>query len=67
MIERFLDACRGLDELWPSTRYQNEPMPTADQVRQAVEWAAAIRRAVTSAGLVSGFGVRRDPDGEDDG
>lgn len=37
------EVCRGLQALWPNARYPHEPMPTSEQVDQAVAWARQAR------------------------
>jgi HEPN domain-containing protein/predicted nucleotidyltransferase len=43
---RVEEACIGLQRLWPSSRYPEAPVPTDQQVTQAVEWARRARAAV---------------------
>jgi HEPN domain-containing protein/predicted nucleotidyltransferase len=37
------EACAGLHRLWRRARYPDEPLPTGDQARQAVDWARRAR------------------------
>jgi HEPN domain-containing protein/predicted nucleotidyltransferase len=41
------EACRGLQALWPNSRYPSKPVPTPEQVDQAVEWARRAREIVS--------------------
>jgi HEPN domain-containing protein/predicted nucleotidyltransferase len=43
-----ISACCGLDELWPLSRYPEEPMPTPEQVVNATDWATHIRSTVSA-------------------
>jgi HEPN domain-containing protein/predicted nucleotidyltransferase len=43
------DACAGLQLLWLRSRYPNQPVPTAEQVRFAMEWTRQIRDIVNRA------------------
>jgi HEPN domain-containing protein len=43
------DACAGLQNLWPASRYPHEPMPTREAVDQAVAWADTARDVLESA------------------
>src|SRR5205823_3655453 len=45
-------ACEELDELWSSTRYPRNPMPTSEQVARAVACATRIRDAVRAAASI---------------
>jgi HEPN domain-containing protein/predicted nucleotidyltransferase len=45
---RLQEACIGLQRLWPSSRYPDEPVPTDQQVSQAVEWARRARDVVSN-------------------
>jgi HEPN domain-containing protein/predicted nucleotidyltransferase len=38
-----LEACAGLDALWPNARYPRQPVPTDPEVRAAVAWACQAR------------------------
>jgi HEPN domain-containing protein/predicted nucleotidyltransferase len=45
---RLEKACHGLQRLWPSSRYPEAPVPTDQEVNQAVEWARRARDVVSS-------------------
>jgi HEPN domain-containing protein len=36
---RLREACRGLQALWPNSRYPHKPIPTSEQVDHAAAWA----------------------------
>jgi hypothetical protein len=44
------ESCATLAALWPSTRYPHEPLPTNEQVDQAVA-RARVARAILSAAI----------------
>ena len=43
------EACAGLYALWPNSRYPHEPLPSDEQVRQAVAWARQAREIMSTA------------------
>lgn len=45
---RLAEACRGLQDLWPNSRYPHAPIPTSQQVDQAVGWARRAREIVNT-------------------
>ncbi len=45
-------ACAILDDVFPKTRYPENPIPTADEVHAAVRAARAMREAARIAGVV---------------
>jgi hypothetical protein len=42
-----VEACAGLQALWPASRYPGEAVPTIEQVSHAVRWAERARELVT--------------------
>lgn len=42
-----VEACAGLQGLWPSARYPNRPMPTSEQMQAAVRWARIAKEILS--------------------
>lgn len=49
---QLVEACRGLQALWPKSRYPHQPIPAKRDVDKAVVWARRVREIVNSVIVV---------------